>query len=390
MKSKIPWSDFSTPLLGRLTGSGQAVLVGCVAGMYALWGLPLVWIFTGFLCLILVSLAFNYWSTPRLNAVSKSVRWIHRGEQVEIRIQVENPSKRAARHLELVWKKLPKEWTLLSPVIGLGNLMPHASKTVSCFFTVGKRGEYEWPSFEIVGTFPFGLTRQRQRFVVEDRLTVAPARMGYLPSIYRQTVHRYVQGHQLHLTSLGLDYAGSREYVPGSPPGRWDYASWSRIGKPVVKEYSDQERTTHLNLILDPCVSSHQQRDRDVFESVLEVAASLIHWLNRHGTDVAVWIPGESALERPLMEEASIMIGLALAQPIIAKPNETIEWRFQSRSWRADPTLVILGTTEPWRRSWMMSLGLPAASQFLIASVTSKTSQSDQAPAVLIEEGATA
>ena len=49
------------------------------------------------------------------------------------------------------------------------------------------------------------------------------------------------------------EYLGSRDYQPGMRVRRWDYRSWARLGRPVVREYEEPQRKS-IVLIVDTLV----------------------------------------------------------------------------------------------------------------------------------------
>jgi uncharacterized protein (DUF58 family) len=87
-------------------------------------------------------------------------------------------------------------------------------------------------------------------------------------------------GEQEHtLFSLGHhgEYFSSREYQPGMPVRRWDYSSWARLGKPVVREFTDPSCPTAA-IILDTFVADvHPNGDEEIreLEATVSLAAAL-------------------------------------------------------------------------------------------------------------------
>ena len=72
-----------------------------------------------------------------------------------------------------------------------------------------------------------------------------------------------------------LEYVGSREYRPGMPVRRWDFASWARLGHPAVREFSEG-RDSLAVLVVD---ALRRQPVDESLESVLSRAAAIVDQL---------------------------------------------------------------------------------------------------------------
>jgi uncharacterized protein (DUF58 family) len=81
------------------------------------------------------------------------------------------------------------------------------------------------------------------------------------------------------------EYCGSREYVPGAAVRRWDYSSWARLGRPIVREYSSQHRP-EIAIFLDlrPSQTSPRESNEpdEIMESQISLAAALGEFAVRH------------------------------------------------------------------------------------------------------------
>jgi len=58
--------------------------------------------------------------------------------------------------------------------------------------------------------------------------------LGEMSQIGEETITRYIVG-------SGIEYAESREYIPGDPLRRFDWKAWAKTGKPMVKQYLAEE-----------------------------------------------------------------------------------------------------------------------------------------------------
>ncbi len=62
------------------------------------------------------------------------------------------------------------------------------------------------------------------------------------------------------LSGDALDYTGSREYQVGMPVRRWDFTSWARLGRPIVREF--QSPSIQLVTLIVDTSREHRHRRR--------------------------------------------------------------------------------------------------------------------------------
>jgi uncharacterized protein (DUF58 family) len=98
-----------------------------------------------------------------------------------------------------------------------------------------------------------------------------------------QSVAHLSRGQSLFAPTVGMtgEYVGSREYQPGLAVRKWDYASWARLGQPVVREFCEP-RHPSVAVMLDTFFPGGNAEDGRVvpeLEAVLSLAAAIVEAL---------------------------------------------------------------------------------------------------------------
>ena len=106
------------------------------------------------------------------------------------------------------------------------------------------------------------------------------------------------------------------------PVRRWDFASWARLGRPIVREFHAQGVETVL-LIVDTGIyettesAKYQNPNKgDRLETLLSFAATAITEMRHQTVDIRMFITGESFERFETMHE-STALGFDLEQMLI-------------------------------------------------------------------------
>ncbi|MCO6456648.1 MAG: DUF58 domain-containing protein [Pirellulaceae bacterium] len=241
------WSKWKSRLLHEgvlqyVALGGRMLLLAllfCVHGAISLES-PLLQLFAALSGLLLVGLLVGWMFRPRLRGAIASPVSVAAGEEFEVRLRLSH----AARHcFDLAVEVLdaPSSWQVTPPARRLAWLRPGETAVVSVGMRIGRRGVYDWPRVRLVSTFPLNLFRFCQTLKVGRQIRVTPA---YQP-LEAFGLLRHGGGEQVQqLTGSrhgGMDdFLGNREYQPGLAVRRWDYCSWARLGRPVVREYQNE------------------------------------------------------------------------------------------------------------------------------------------------------
>jgi hypothetical protein len=198
-----------------------------------------------------------------------------------------------------------------------------------------------------------------------------------LETTLKGVASRAAQGDQIH-------YIGSREYREGVPVRNWDFSSWARLGKPILREFSspasrsvrivvDNIRSSEFKVGLKAPANTTPTGDEDwleafrlgllasfsswrrqpeqldpSFERILSLAASSVETLVRNGAAVVlqfVHSPSEKDVATMYRCEAGadpseVLIALGNAKLYDAHCDEV--WMVATETHRSDEEPMIL------------------------------------------------
>ncbi|PCI37117.1 MAG: DUF58 domain-containing protein [Elusimicrobia bacterium] len=133
------------------------------------------------------------------------------------------------------------------------------------------RGRLELKGALATRVGPLGLMRSLVMIPVPDRVLVLPKRYP-VGRLDMPGSARFQPGGVALASRIGEspEFAGLREYRPGDPLRRIDWKSWAKEGRPIVREYHDEQFVRHA-LVLDTFVPAARE---DLFEEAVSVASS--------------------------------------------------------------------------------------------------------------------
>jgi uncharacterized protein (DUF58 family) len=148
-----------------------------------------------------------------------------------------------------------------------------------------QRGKYLLRSLDLVTRSPFGLLERRETIPMPDQLLVYPT-VGQLTRrwhLVQRQASETRRGQRHDRSAQQQEYHGLRDYRPGDSP-RWiHWRTSARIGKPMVKEF-EQQNEQDLAVLIDPWLprSKMTQEQREALEQVIRFAATLCLETCRH------------------------------------------------------------------------------------------------------------
>jgi uncharacterized protein (DUF58 family) len=148
-----------------------------------------------------------------------------------------------------------------------------------------KRGKYLFRSFELATRSPFGLLERRVTIAQPDQLLVYPT-VGQLTRRWHMVQRQASEtrrGQRHDRSAQQQEYHGLREYRSGDSP-RWiHWRTTARIGKPMVKEF-EQQNEQDLAVLIDPWLprSKVTPEQREALEQVVRFAATICLETCRH------------------------------------------------------------------------------------------------------------
>lgn len=147
------------------------------------------------------------------------------------------------------------------------------------------RGRYRFRTIEVITRSPFGLFERRVTIEAPQSMIVYPT-VGHLSRrwhlMHRQAVETK-RGQRHDRSAQQQEYHGLRDYRPGDSP-RWiHWRTSARVGKPMIREF-EQQNEQDLTILLDPWLprSKVTPEQRDALELAIQFAATVCLETCRH------------------------------------------------------------------------------------------------------------
>lgn len=278
-----------------MTAASVTVLLICIVSLNIVWGYPWSGMFAACLSLLLVGRLTNWLTRPRLEVGFSVPRSTPAGQPVAVVTHVKNIGYLPAMTLRIGFKALRKRRA--NPQAGFSLREPHAISLIQPGQRIHRNGSVQFdrrgvqvlPDLIVTSTFPFYLFRSSQQFQTFTSIAVTPKLMvGDEDDLTRTLLNALGNWSHRLLAGDAVDYTGSREYEVGMAVRRWDFASWARLGRPIVREY--QSPTIQMvTLVVDTACDVGQ--DPSQIERVLSLAATAVTDLTRKSVRVGLFIP---------------------------------------------------------------------------------------------------
>lgn len=363
------WSEWLTP-------TSKLTILAIIASLNAIWGYPLVGLLAALVTLMSICALTNWLLRPRLFAVMRLPEITSANSTVEVFIGIENRASTPIFDLTLSLTDLPRGWVVLSEPRTIAQVNPRDTFSVSYSLQVADRGEFVWPIVRCESTFPFALFCSRQDIAMaptnpshaskpkyaasEESTAFTPhsGRTWVTPAMIDSDVPALVQtmltqGQHSQGARIGesLEYIGSREYCYGNFVKRWDFASWARLGRPIVRQF-DQGSTSNVTIVVEVSLGPHTSSSAlPDFETRLSVAATIIHSLRYTQCQIGLIMISPHDIESVLVDHSmqeALLRPLASAQAV-SSPRHANPSIAQESSWSktlamapTDHTLICL------------------------------------------------
>ncbi len=210
-----------------LTAASVSLLIVGIGSLNIVWEYPWTGMFAACTSLFLVGRLVNHFSMPGLSASVNAPRWIEAGTLLPMAVRLNNQGRWPGMNL---WVETSGrcDW-----------LPPNAEFATMKEVRLPRRGIHPLPAILVESYFPFYLFRAHRMVDPRTSIAVTPAAPSdeddelwrSLHSTLKGIAMRISQGDQVH-------YIGSLEYREGIPVRRWDFSSWARLGKPILREFS--------------------------------------------------------------------------------------------------------------------------------------------------------
>jgi len=212
------------------------------------------------------------------------------------------------------------------------------------------RGVQPLPDLRVTSMFPFHLFRSTQRYESGTTIAVTPKLLsGEEDDLARTLLDALGNWSHRLLAGDALDYTGSREYEVGMAVRRWDFSSWARLGRPIVREF--QSPTIQMvTLVIDTAVDSGD--DSEKIERVLSLAATAVTELTRKSVRVGMYVTQVEDADLQVSDPGlspgdteSLLIRLADAKSVEAEESDRQIHRVVEQM-RHTPMLVLTARSE--------------------------------------------
>jgi uncharacterized protein (DUF58 family) len=317
----------------HFTHGGLAILIAMLACLPVViyTETPLFHIFSSFFSLLVVAGGIGYLWKPRFTVQTKAPHAVPRDQSFPLEITLENIAWTPAFDLEIGLKPHDgKHWRVAQGASYLPYIARHETATVSLPLVPLQRGVWKWPALQITSTFPLNLIYQRRTCHVSGELVVFP---HYEPRDIDHLLEGHAAGDAFEWetesqTAGDTIFSGNREYVPGMSVRRWDYASWARTGKPIVREITDPPQCSAGVWVDSTLEGNPTAHERTAFEAMLSVAAGLVDRLLREEWTLHTFQLGMERLESAAQSQS---IALEAVLEALARTTGTSSTLF--RNW---------------------------------------------------------
>ena len=345
-----------------LTAASTTLLFFSVLTLNIVWGYPWIGMFAACVSLLLVGWVTNRVFSPRLRVGLKLPTSACAGESWAIRQHLENVGRLPAMELrgrfDLGHGKRT-DWSG-DAEFALRRIPARGWATVSGTLCVERRGVWQVPDVIVESLFPFYLFRATRRIPSEATIAITPRLLHASEEPAIRMALTVVSGWATQQAAgLSAEYVGSREYQEGMSVRRWDFASWARLGRPIVREYTTPSLQT-ISIVVDTAIESDEGFRRRVertrlLERLLSVAATVLVERGRGDVGFRLFVtdqaeaPGEpsrapSGIVATPSDIEPLLIRLASADSVSAEVADRQIASFLTRTSRSEA--MVLSTRE--------------------------------------------
>lgn len=236
-----------------MTGGSVTLLLIGIVSLNIVWGYPWMGMFASCFAMFVVGWVVNRFMTPRLRVTLDVPLAVRAGESFVARVSLIHDGrlpamslcagldtsrrKNGRRDIEMPLRASAMRW--------VPDIAPGATATMEQTMTFLRRGVHEMPPVRVESLFPFHLFRSTQWLDSGESVVITPRRLDWDSEMAWQMIHASLRGLAVGLSQGDHQhYVGSREYRAGMPVRRWDFSSWARLGKPILREFNSAARQT--------------------------------------------------------------------------------------------------------------------------------------------------
>jgi uncharacterized protein (DUF58 family) len=305
-----------------MTAASVSLLLIGIVTMNIVWGYPWVGMFSACGSLFFVGFAINRMMCPNLRIDFSLPNSSPAGQPFSLVTHVQNRRSVPAMDLEISFaqsQNIRREnhrlsdtgsgcWSRTVPQ-SLSLIRPGERRNLNASLVNAARGIHALPDIVVTSMFPFHLFRSSRRFPADAYIAITPRPItGDEDALSRGMLDTLGGWSHRLLSGDALDYTGSREYEVGMPVRRWDFASWARLGRPIVREFQSPS-IQMVTIIVDTSTSDEASTDGSQHESpverVLSLAATAVTDLTRKMVRVRLYITSEAPSSSQMLKTTS-------------------------------------------------------------------------------------
>ncbi|WP_372894592.1 DUF58 domain-containing protein [Stieleria sp.] len=351
-----------------MTVASVSVLLALFMTLNVIWGFPWNGMMGAAVGLLVVGFAINRIMCPGLKLSVSLPRSAVAGHPFSVNVRLTNARMLPALNLRVGWhregvrdiypRRSATAWDA-SPPVSLDLLRSGDQMQWHGAMRFHDRGIHALPDFQVASTFPFYLFHCRRGMATDTQIAITPApARDDDDSTTRALLAAIGDWAQQLVAGAPVEYVGNREYEVGVPVRRWDFASWARLGRPIVREYQSPSIQA-VTLIVDTSQrpideraasrAQLKQRKREaevLFERLMSVTATAIAEITSRRVQLNLCLTHEPVVELPSRSLAQptedverMLVRLAAATPVDPLVGEE-RLREAIQSIRSQPTLI--------------------------------------------------
>ncbi len=283
---------------------------------------PLVFLFSAILTILGFSSVVSFLFRPNLDCKLVIPELVQANAEIKADIYLKNRRNRSAFEIFIDTDQDADDFQLEKRSIDLsiGVIAPKRTERENLFFSFKRRGIYTFPNLSVGSTFPFNLFRFRQNKQFSERIIVTPAFKDLLylevPKSHHAIDFENEKTVKIAASAGASEYVGNREYQTGMPVRRWDFSSWARTGKPIVREFRENQRGDAMVFVDSFFENPASKSTKEKFELILSLTAAIANELANQHIEIANLVVGKNVfpISFSSIEEQLVQVGRVLAE----------------------------------------------------------------------------
>lgn len=275
------------------TVTGRLLALSAAFCLFAIVDASLSALLSYVLWLLMIAFGCGLLFRPRLQVNPCWVPLVLSGQTFVVRLEVKNISRIGAYDMQCTLELPHEGLKALRRTCEISAIAPGETALIEFSLQATQRGVFELSQLTVGSLFPLSLYRFLSFHPLHHPLVIAPSyesQSGIVGEVVEGLDPNEAAG-QTKKNSL-LEYIGSREFRPGVPVRRWDFASWARLGTPSVREFS--EGSDSLVVVVIDSTHHRYEHEDPLLETVLSTAAGVVVQLSEMGQSILLIVAGKS------------------------------------------------------------------------------------------------